>query len=104
MKEADSVPVMWQAPLWVSLRSEQLPGGAVGGEAGGGAPVGGSGGVGGRAGAVAGEAGGRTGGGGSGTGWAPLRRDAASDRKWLARRAAVKEVSPGPNDPMNHTR
>ena len=30
-KEADFTPVMLQAPLWVSLRSEQLPGGAVGG-------------------------------------------------------------------------
>ena len=51
--------------------------------------------MGGRTGANAGVAGGRTGGGGSGMGWAPLRRDAASDRKWLARRAAVKEARPG---------
>ena len=87
----------------MSLRSEELPGGAAGGEAGGGAPMGGSGGVGGRAGAVAGGAGGRTGGGTSGMGWAPLRRDAASDRKWLARRAAVKEVSSDSNAPLNHT-
>ena len=83
-----------QVPLWVSLKSQRPPARLHQGT---GATTGGSsdradasGPPGGRDNAGAS----RTGGGGVGMGWAPLQPDAANDRKWLARRAAVKEVGP----------
>jgi len=86
-----------QAPLWVSLKSQRPPATPPRRSAGAAdarglhtnvAHDGGGGGAG----------TGRTGGGGMGVGWAPLRSDAASDKKWLSRREAVKTAR-GPRRP-----